>query len=113
MGRLLVKSLQILPTFHRVRHRETYLLDERIYFFDKFPTCMTIAALLQSPMTKAIGTLRVGSPEHIERLDVPEIEALLDPLSSFLVPGSQLGSLIGAEADMTHLFLENLCEYSL
>lgn len=64
-------------------------------------------------MTKAIGTLRVGPPKHIERFRIPEIEALLNPLSSFLILGSQLGSLIGAEADMTHLFLEDLCEYSL
>ena len=105
--------LQILSTFNWIRHQKIHILDERIYFFDKFPTCLTIAASLQSPVTKPIGTLRVGSPEHIEGFDVPEIDALLDPLSSFLILRSQLGSLIGAEADMTHLFLEDLCEYSL
>src|SRR5919198_2058271 len=71
---------EILPTLQRVGHLQPHPFDDRVSLGHVLLPGFGVGPLLQPPVHVALGALRLGAAEHVERGDVPEVDRALHPV---------------------------------
>src|SRR3970040_2228990 len=89
------------------------MLDQGGHLFDVLFSRLGIGPALQAPVPVTLRTVRVRAAKHVERLDIPVVERLLNLHFGFSPFCGKLVSLGGSEIDVACFLSHDVREDSL